>query len=389
MRKKWILIVGIILLILVGGVKNSKELNEMSIVSSIAIDITPEGNYKVSALIMDTSKGTEKGSDKQSEKENTVYEYTDVTIQSALRNMIKQSPKKLQISHIELLIVSEELARKGIWDCLDFFMRENESSKEFFMTVARDGTAQEVLKVKGKEGQDIIKDITGSLKETKKYQGASTDDLLSDNIAAIIEEGNELVISSVKVEEEKTQEGEDKKTNKVVNISDMAYFKEDQLKGYLEETENIAYTFLRNRIQYCILQTEMEEQTIAFEILKSKTKLNPEINNEEYTMNIQIDCEARVTEVKNEKKLSQNYDYEKVKQSICNKISQIIQELVTKCQTTYQTDILEYGKMFHKKQNKAYEQIKECFEQEYFPKIKTNITVKPKLKSEQGVIIGW
>lgn len=383
MKRK--IFIGILLLsiLLLGGFDNSKELNELSIVSAIGIDITPEGKYTVSALILDTSK-KEKGQSDNA-KENKIYEYTDDTIQSALRNTIKHSPKKLHISHMELLIISEDLAKQGIEDCLDFFIRDNESSKEFYMLVAREIQAKEVLKIKASDGQDVIKDIRGSLSETYKFLGKTTQNLLSDNIITTLEEGHELTLASIKVE----KDGEDEQKKEKAIISDLAYFKDDKLQGYLEEQDNIGYNFMKNKLKYTILQTTYEDTTLAFEVINCKTKLTPKIEKDKLTMNTVIDCKAKVTEVKNQKHLSDEYEYEKVREEISKCIKNLVTTYVENCKQVYQSDILGYGRLFRKKQNKEYQKIASTFEEEYFDKIETNITVNTELRSEQGVTVKW
>lgn len=383
MKRKILMGLLLMAVLLLGGFSNSKELNELSIVSAIAIDKTEEGQYKVSALIMNTSK-KEKG-EQDNAQENKIYEYTDNTIQSALRNIIKHSPKKLHISHMELLILSDELAKEGIEDCLDFFIRDNQSSKEFFLLVAKETPAEEILKIKASDGQDIIKDICGSIRENYKYLGKTTQNLLSDNIVTSLEEGNELVLSSIEIQENDKSEQQQKKAI----IGNLAYFKGQKMQGYLQEQDNIAYNIMKNKLKYSILQATYEDTTIAFEIINSKTKLTPKIENEKLTVEVNIDCQARVTEVRNQKELLDEYNYEQIRKEISSSINKIVSNYVENCKNVYQSDILGYGRLFRKKLNKEYLKIADQFEEQYFKQIQTNINVNTQLKSEQGVTVKW
>ena len=97
------------------GCYNYKELNEIAIVSSIAID-KKDDKYLVNAQVMNAKPSQESDS-----TQVIVYNSTGNTINEALRNMIMKSSRKLYGGHLSKLVVSEEVAKEGIINVLDMF----------------------------------------------------------------------------------------------------------------------------------------------------------------------------------------------------------------------------------------------------------------------------
>ena len=120
------LIVIIIAMILLNGLNNSRELNDLAIVSAIGID-KEDGNFKVSAIVLNPEKQDSGSSSSSASNKMIVYEKTASSVQEAIRSMILESPKRLYLAHMELLLISEEVAKKDLANALDFFIRDNES----------------------------------------------------------------------------------------------------------------------------------------------------------------------------------------------------------------------------------------------------------------------
>ena len=100
----------IIFVLLFCGCYNYRELNTLGITSAIGVDKEGE-NYKVTVQIVNTQKV---GSDTNSVGNQTkflTFSSTGKTVQEAVRNIISESPRRLYINHVELLIIGEELVK--------------------------------------------------------------------------------------------------------------------------------------------------------------------------------------------------------------------------------------------------------------------------------------
>ena len=131
--KKFIIL--IILIFGVCGCWNYKELDDYSIINGIAIDKN-EDNYEVSVLISNASKSSGESPD-ASESKSVVYSGKGNSIFKALKDISLISPKELYLDHFSILILSEEIAKEGIYNIADFFLRYPNARKDFSIAIAK------------------------------------------------------------------------------------------------------------------------------------------------------------------------------------------------------------------------------------------------------------
>lgn len=80
--------------------------------------------------------------------EPSIVVYTDEgkdTIEM-IRRMITRSSRKLSGTHLSNIVFSEEFAKEGITEVLDFLSREHQFRTQMYFAVAKGTTTNEVLK---------------------------------------------------------------------------------------------------------------------------------------------------------------------------------------------------------------------------------------------------
>lgn len=108
------------------GCWSSFELVERGFVQAAAVDLTDDGNIRLISHVYKPGGGT------PSLKSNTGPSYVDMTttgstVFDAVRKVPLQLGRKLQWSHMRVLLIGEEVARsENIGNVLDFFYRDHE-----------------------------------------------------------------------------------------------------------------------------------------------------------------------------------------------------------------------------------------------------------------------
>ena len=307
--------------------------------------------------------------------------------------MIKESPQRLYLAHMELLILSDELASsKEITDTLDFFIRDNEGSSNFTLAISKDCNPSDVLKTLTPLETVPTENIINSIGAARKYQGISVDKLLMEQLEVLLCDGKEMVVTSISLdgEEDGLQKEEDLATTNVdtkIVIDDLAYFKGNKLKGYIEGDDNIMYNLLANNLQNSVINIGEEKDRIAAEIIKSGCKMKPKRENGEYIIDIDINVKCNVTELG--ENLSAKDDLEKIKKDINNEIKSKVSKFIYNTQNVYESDVIGLENVFYKHLNKEYKLIQNDFNEKYFQKIKTNVNVSTKLPDEGGIVKQW
>ncbi len=230
MKNKIIFI--ILVMFILNGMNNARQLNDLAVVSAIGVDINEKGQYIITSQILNPKKENSSGSGGSSSKESSdivVYNSTSNTIQNAIRNIIEESPRRLYLAHMDLLLISEKVARKeNILDELDFFIRDNEGSNDFMLVITKETNPQKVLEVLTPLETNPSKNIKDSIVATSKYKGICTDKTLSENMSMFLKDGQGAVLTSIEldygneeIENSKVLQEENKKTNEITKEEDL------------------------------------------------------------------------------------------------------------------------------------------------------------------------
>ncbi len=385
----------LIAMIVFGGLDNYRELQDLAIVSAISIDKNEDGTYLMSAQIVNSKKessGTKSGA---TSSDVTVYYQNASTIQEGLRNIIEQSPKKLYIAHMNMVVISEDVAKNDIHECVDFFMRDNETSINGLMLVVKEGsTAQDVLKILTPIENNSTKNLSESIDANLKYVGTTVKSTFLTSMTEILNENLELLMASCEIEgqleeAEKKENLENSETEARLLLSDIAYFNKDEFKGYLSAEDSKTLNLLKNDIGKTVYSSTINDKKISFELLSSMSKIDPKYENGSFSLDIKLETKILITEKDPMLELDTNEDISTVENEINEIIKKYIESFFYNMFNVYETDVLGVRDMFYKNYYNEYIAIKDIFYEEYFKNIKFNINVISSLEEEGGVLKKW
>ena len=367
---KKIIILLIILLPLLTGCYNYRELNDLSIVTAMSIEKNND-LYKVTVQVVNPRKDTD--ASKGNQPSFITYNTTSQSIQKALREMIKESPNKMYAAHLELLIIDEELAKEGISPILDFLIRDPELRDEFYVLISQD---KNILETITPLDNLTSESITKSLKTLNKYLGITSITTYSDLIDAYLDDNKEISLPSIKLEGNLT-EGNDKedleKTNTEAKLilSNMTVFRKDKLIGYLDEFESIAYNFIKDNITNTLIKSNYDDGFIIHEIISSKTKI--EVNPKENKVKITLSGTSSISEVYTKKNLTEYKNIQEIEKIMNNNIEKLIENSFYNIVKKYNTDIFNFKDLYYKKDVNYFNKIKDEYEKNILPNMKLEV----------------
>ena len=134
-RKLFILL---FILFLTTGCTSYTELNDLGIVSILGIDFE-NNQYKIYVGIIEGEQD-----DGTLDKKYKTYSSEGETLDDAFQNIYIQSSKKVYLSHIDLLIVTENTINYCLKDVIYNFLNNNEYRNNFNMVITKD--LEEILK---------------------------------------------------------------------------------------------------------------------------------------------------------------------------------------------------------------------------------------------------
>ena len=351
-------IIVFILLLFLTGCYNYNELNDLAIVVAMGIDKV-DSEYVISLEVVNTQKSSEEKNSKF-----TIYQAKGDTIEQAVKNISYVCPKKIYLSHLEVIIYGENIAKLGIKNSLDYLARNIEIRGDTIMLIAKNSRALDILETKTPIDAINARNIASLIKTSHSTLGKSVYITFDDVLSTFLNNNKEIIIPSITLETSKST----KKTS--LKIADTAIFKNDKLIGFLNSKDTLGYNILTNNINETIIKYQDKNNYIEALINKINTKITVKDN---LNINISIKASGNISET-NE---NINLENDKVIDSINKKIAKEIKKIVTnslKAITTLNSDIIGLLDNYYKNNYHSYQKINHNWYQN-MKKIKYHINV--------------
>lgn len=198
----------ILLVFLSSGCSSYTELNDLSIVNTLAIDYK-DNKYE---LILQIIEGI--NNNDSIEKEITTLSSNENSLDESFNKLYINSKKKLYLSHIDLLILTEEAINNNLIEITTNFLENNEYRNNFNVVLLKDIPLKEFMenKVLAEDINNLVKtnQKETSITRTKDFEEMIKDLLINGNtyLPTISYHNNELslkgytLINNYKIYEE-------------------------------------------------------------------------------------------------------------------------------------------------------------------------------------------
>lgn len=364
------------ILFLLTGCYNYRELNDLAIVSGISIT-KEENTYKVTAEVVNPKKQQDTSSSK--EPDFIIYTSSANSMQEAFRKVIKESPRKLYLAQMDILIIDEKVAEEELNTILDFIARDPEVRSEFYVLI---GKIDKILEVTTPLENISSKNILESLKANNMYLGYANLITYHELINDYLNPNIEIALPSIEVTGN-PKEGEDIKNIESTTedassvISNIGVFKNNKLLGYLSEKESLVYNLVMGNTQTTLIKTNYQNnQYVVNEIIDSSVKTEADPKNNKIT--ISIKGKSAISEVNYDCDLEKIKTIEDIQKKLNETIEDTIKNSIEDTILKYNSDIYGFLDLFYKKDPKYYKTIKD----EWYEKIFPNLEIEVKSKIE-------
>ena len=370
--------------LLLTGCGNYRELNDLAITTGIAFDIKDD-QYIVSYMIANSNKA--ETDSKDSETKITVYEGKGNTISSAYKDLNSKNPKIPYIGHLEVVIISEDLAKKGMLEALDFLMRNPESRKEFYIVLSKNVEAGTLLKTLAPLESFPSQYIDEIIKSNKDDQSTIVMQKYSAVITNMIDEGVEPIINGIELdgnkEEGQMQESLEKATpSATIKIDKIGIFKKDKLLGWSTHDEAVGINIINNSAGFILLETKCDDKYMTSTLKDIKTKPIITFENNIPKIKLKIKADGAILEMQCKRNLEETKIMKELENEFNEKLKSIIDETIYMAQKKYKSDIFGFGNYIYKNNLKKWNIIKDKWNNEIFPEIKIDTEIKINLNNK-------
>jgi len=377
-----IIILVLTLIPLMTGCYNYQELNNLSIVTGTSIE-KENNKYKITIQVVNPKKSD----DAISSNQPTFITYSQVgdTLQEAYRNIVLTSSRRIHGSHINILIISEDIAKKDIRETIDFAFRNTEMRKEFYVLLSKEPT-------KLLELNTPITNISSSnIKDTLTADGihlATSKQVTYNQMMNMYLNPNlEIILPTIEIIGEDT-EGDDIDNLKSTvpktdyKLTGLAVFKENKILTTLNSEESITYNIITNNINNTILKYECKKDKFVANKI-SEISVSTEIEPKANKLKLKIKGTATISEVHCNYDLTNPKIIKEIEKNVNKQITKNTTNLIKKFQNL-NTDIFGFKDMYYKNYYKEFNKIKDKYD-ETFKNMELDITSNIKIIAKGNV----
>ncbi|WP_078411763.1 Ger(x)C family spore germination protein [Priestia abyssalis] len=381
--KRKIIIVLVVLLVFLTGCWNRRELNTLAIAVGMGIDKV-DGQYVVSFQVVNPGEVASKAGGGEGATAVMFKEKGD-TIFEALRKVTTISPRKIYVAHLRMVVIGEEAAKEGIGEILDFLSRDHELRTDFYLAVASDTKAENVLKILLPLEKIPSNKLFTALEVSEKVWAPTVSVTLDEFIANLIGEGINPALTGVKVIG--SQEAGEKRTNMQeidpeaqLQYEDIAVFKKDQLVGWLNEDESKGYTNIVDKLDSTVIQVPCSEGgKVGIEIMRATSKIKGRVKNGEAKVEVNIEAIGSVGDVECKSLDLMKSNTLKQLEKKTEKVMKEHSEAAIKKAKELETDIFGFGQAIYREDPAYWKKVKKNWN-EVFVDIPAEVNIKVKIE---------
>jgi spore germination protein KC len=375
-----LVLITIILIPILTGCWNRRELNELALVVAMSID--KSGNqYSISTQVVDPGEVSvsARGGGRAPV---TTYDENGKHLFEAVRRMTTVSPRKLYWSHLQMLVISEEVAKDGLNNILDFFTRDNEFRKDFYIVVSKNIQAKEILRNLTSIEKIPAHKMRSSLETSERAWAPTVAIQLDELISALTSDGINPILTGISIH------GNGPKGESVENVQriqpfarlkykNIAVFKKDKLIGWLDEKESKGYNFIMNNVHSTVGHIPCEKKgELIVEVIRSKTRIKGKVVKGQPKIDIFISSEANIGEVACHVDLTKPDAITQLEKNTDKVNIDIIKNTVKKAKELG-VDVFGFGEVIHRADPKAWKSLKKNWDQKF---VQIPVTVHSEFK---------
>lgn len=374
-----------VLLVFLSGCWDREELQQLSIVSGMAIDKGSDkvkNRYRVTVQIINPSQvaGGQQGGKVQASPVTTFTE-TGSTLAETLRKISTKSPGELFFPHLQILVIGEKVAKQGIEDLFDMIERDSQFRVLFPVLIARGHiTAKETLEVTTSLEAIPSAKIGDALKSSEEDWGTYKS-TRADQVIQGLKEGS-VVVTGVKINGEKKSGNATTNTQQVspnanIEIKGIALFKNGKLKKWLDGPPARGVTWITNEMKRTVINLNCgkKKDAIAIEISRSKSSTHVTFKHQKPVIYITVRAEGTILENNCSIDLAKSQALGQLDEQLEEEIKQEILLTVKKAQKQ-KSDIFNFGETVNIANKHVWENLHNSWEKDIFPETEVHVNVQ-------------
>lgn len=271
---------------------------------------------------------------------------------------------------IQIIIFSEAVAREGIGDIIDFWLRDAEVRRKvkLFVTPER---AENILKAK-LQVDEVNSTFIGKLMKNADRSPYYANKTTIGEISASIRDKRSFVMPLVMVEE------------KEVKIAKAAVFdRRQQMVGELDEFEVYGAKLLRRNLKQGVVAVANPTDTdkiAVFELYEADIKVKPKLEDNKLRFSLEAEFVGTLGENQNTRQDALEPEFTTVlEKAVGDEYTRMVQMAYSK-QQDLKAEVCQLGKLVYDEYPGYWKSIKDRWEEEIFPNTPLDIKISVRIR---------
>lgn len=377
----------ILLLPLLSGCYNYRELNELGITTAVSIDYK-DNNFYVIAEVINPIKQQDASSSNNSPFVN--YNSSSSSLQDAFRKVVLESPRQLYAAQLEIIVLSEEVVNNHLEEVLEYFARDPEARTEIKIIVAKTEDSTKAITLQTLLTSLSSSNIIKSLDLQSKVLGMDYPVTLNELLNMYIDPYLEVVLPSMTLygNYEIGDEKENITTSSpkaIVKIDGSTITKDNKILGYLDLEESKILNLINGKLKETIIKMNYYDGYIIFE--PNRIKVSRELDIKNNIIKINISGYSKTKEIQSNIDLKDPKEVEKLNKALNMELEKKITDTFNSIREKYSTDVFGFQELYYRTNYKYFKENCTNWYEDIYPKIKLEVKANVRLY-EKGSTLG-
>lgn len=238
-KKIFLIIILIFSLFTLTGCYNTTGIDKQYFAISLGLDVGSDDLLKLSIQIPFPSSYTSSGSSDTSQSTKyQIYSVEAESIDECISILNNYLNKKINLSHCSALVISEELARKGLETYINTLTNNTELRHSCEIIISAT-TSQEILEKVSNSGEVFSARLFDYLSTTSEYTGYTIKSTFGDFFQALDNDYYEPSCIYASIYDD------------TIQTNGISIFKDDCMVGHIDVSNSISYLIISNELNTC------------------------------------------------------------------------------------------------------------------------------------------
>jgi spore germination protein KC len=373
----------LLVILLFNGCSGSQELNGISLVTAIGIDVGTNNEIKVTVLANIPSMSLA-NVNATSKSDMWIGTATGKSLFEAMNNLNKTSSRHLVWYNNRVIIIGSEAAKKVLPEVADLSTRSRNFRFSTKMIIT-DGTASDMLSIPSDVQVDLSAEIDGLIDNSTEWSNSYIPsvkdfliDMYSDKKDGILGKISYNMTSnntySPNRQGMKASYWLDKEFGSAF-MEGSTIIKQGAFVGFLDGEQTKACLLILNKAHNCQYTLLPDGNKIVMRLSKEKAAIVPIMIGNKINININLNIEGTISETTEKVDMMNKDEITKIQSLFEAELKKEMISTVNKLQKNYKSDALEFGSYIRIKYPTQWKQM-EPYWNSIYPNMQINYNVK-------------